>query len=124
MNETTLDISRLRPLGTKVLVKRKPVDERVKSILIPEDLRDRNTTKGDLFCGIVIAVGRRTNSAKYGHERGWYEPGDVVWWYGLYDWADKQIVIKDDSTSDEYLIIDESDIKAIDSLQSEESKCR
>lgn len=110
----TLEISRLKPLGTKVLVKRKPADEKVKSILMPEDLRDRNTVKGDLFCGIAIAVGPKTKSARLGSERGWFEPGDTIWWFGLYDWADKQMVIKDDESGDEYLIVEESDIKAFE----------
>lgn len=114
MIQTLIDVSRLRPLGTHVLVKRKPADERVKSILIPEDLRDRNKTKGDLFCGTVIAVGRRTKSAKYGSARGWYDPGHAVWFFALWDWADKAVVLKDESSGDEYLMIDESDIKAFE----------
>ena len=117
MIQTVIDVSRLRPLGTHVLIKRKPADERVKSILIPEDLRDRNKTKGDLFCGTVIAAGRRTKSAKYGSERGWYDPGHTVWFWNLYDFADKEIVLKDSSSGDEYLIIDESGIKAFEVAQ-------
>lgn len=110
--QPTLEINRLRPIGTKVLVKREPADDRVKSILIPEDLRDRNSVKGDLFCGTVIAVGSRTKSAKYGSERGWYEPGHTVWFYGLYDFADKEMVLKDVASGGEYLVIDESEVKA------------
>ena len=123
MIQTIIDISRLRPLGTKVLVKRKPADERVKSILIPEDLRDRNTTKGDLFCGTVIAVGRRTKAARYGRDKGQFSPGDEVWWFGLWDWADKAVVLKDESSGDEYLMIDESDVKAFEITEGEDA-CR
>lgn len=110
----TLDITRLRPIGTKVLVKRKPADLSVKSILLPADLIDRNTTKGDLFCGTAIAVGNKTKSFKYGRDRNWFEPGDSVWFWHLYDWADKSMVIKDDETGDEYLIVEEADIKAFE----------
>lgn len=112
MMQTVLDISRLKPLGSKVLIKRKPADERVKSILIPEDLRDRNSTKGDLFCGTVIAVGRRTKSAKYGTDRGWYDPGHTVWFWGLYDFADTEMVLTDEKSGDKYLVVEESEIKA------------
>lgn len=118
---TTIEIAKLQPLGTKVLVKRKPADERVKSILIPADLVDRNTVKGDLFCGVAIAVGPRTKSAKYGRDRNWFEPGDTVWLWHLYDWADKKMVLQDETSGDEYLIIDESDIRAFELPENNES---
>lgn len=118
---TTIEIAKLQPLGTKVLVKRKPVDERVRSILIPEDLRDRNTVKGDLFCGVAIAVGPRTKSARFGSEKGSFDPGHTVWFFGLYDFADTKMVLKDEKSGDEYLVIDESEVKAYELPEGEDA---
>lgn len=118
---TTIEIAKLQPLGTKVLVKRKPADEKVKSILIPSDLVDRNNTKGDLFSGVAIAVGPKTKSARFGHDRGWFDPGDTIHWWGLYDWADTKMILKDDASGDEYMVIEESDIKAYELPEGEDA---
>ena len=107
-----IDISRLKPLGTNVLVKRLPVDERIRGILIPEEHRDRNDLQGQLFCGTVIAVGDRSKAARFGRNRGWFEPGDRVWFWNMYDWKDKEIVLRDGQSGDEYLNIKESDVTA------------
>ena len=84
----------------------------LKKLEIPDEWKDRNDLKGHLFTGIVIAVGKRTKSAKFGREKGLYEPGDTVWTYNSWDWADHEVVIKDKNNGDQYLVIDESDIRA------------
>lgn len=114
MSQTLIDVARIKPLGTKVLVKRKPVEDKARGFLIPEEYRDRNNLKGDLFCGVVIAVGDRTKSARFGSDRGWFDPGHTVWFFHLWDWKDNEVVMKDEGTGDEYLVIDESDIKAFE----------
>lgn len=118
--QTVMNIDSVFPFGSKVLVKRRPIDEKVRSILIPEDLRDRNTVKGDLYCGTVISVGPRTKSAKFGSDRGWFDPGHVVWFWNKYDWKDNEIVLKDEKSGDEYLMIEEEDVKA---YEVQEAQC-
>lgn len=110
--QTVIDISRLKPLGTNILVKRVPTEERVKSVIIPECARDRNELKGQLYSGCVIAVGDRTRSARHGRDKGWYEPGDIVHFFALWDWKDHEVVLKDSETGDEYLMVNESGVKA------------
>lgn len=110
--QTVIEIDRLKPLGTNILVKRMPVDDRARSIIIPESCRDRNEIRGQLFCGVAIAVGDRTRSARFGRERGWFDPGDIIWFWNMYDWKDHEMVLKDSVSGDEYLNIDESEVKA------------
>ena len=116
--QTSLLIHRLRPIGTKILVKRGQVETNfsgeLAQLVIPEAHRDRNELNGQLYIGTVIAVGPRTKSARYGHAKGWFEPGDEIRFWDKYDWQDNEIVIKDDETGDEYLIIDESGVKAFE----------
>ena len=116
--QTSFDIHRLRPLGTKILVKRGPVETNfggnLARLVIPESARDRNELQGQLYTGTVIAVGPRTRAAKFGRAKGWFEPGDKIYFFNLYDWEDREIVLKDDESGDEYLVIDESDVKAFE----------
>ena len=113
--QNTLDVRRLSPLGTHVLVKRGPVETNfsgeLSRLIIPEDARDRNGLKGQLYTGTVISVGERTKSAKYGRAVAWFEPGDRVWFFAMWDWKDHEVVLKDSETGDEYLVVDESQIK-------------
>jgi co-chaperonin GroES (HSP10) len=113
--QTTLEINRLKPIGTKVLIKRGPVETHtgiLGKIEIPQEYRDRNDLKGLLFTGTVIAVGDRTKSSRYGREKGHFEPGDKIWFWHMYDWKDHEVVLKDSESGDDYLIVDESEIKA------------
>ena len=113
--QTILDVGRLKPLGTKVLIKRGPMETHagiLKRIEIPAEYRDRNDLQGTLFTGTAIAVGDRTKSSKYGRDRGWFEPGDKVWMFHMWDWKDHEVVLKDEHSGDDYLIVDEDDIKA------------
>lgn len=112
--QTQIDVTRLKPLGTKVLVKRPPEEVEVRGLVIPEEYRDRNELKGQLYQGIVIAVGDRTRSACYGHGRDWFEPGDLIHFFHLWDWKDNEVVLKDEETGDQYLLIEESDVKAFE----------
>ena|SRR3990167_4419404 len=118
--QTKINIQRLKPIGNHVLVKRGPVETRtgvLQKIEIPEEYRDRNDLKGHLYTGIVIAVGKKTKASKFGRDKGWYEPGDMVWFHNLWDWKDHEVVIKDEKTGDDYLVIDESDVKAYEILE-------
>lgn len=110
--QTVIEISRLKPIGTTILVKRLPVAQEIRKILIPEAHRDRNNLQGQLYCGTVIAVGERTRSAKFGRTRGWFEPGDRVWFFNLWDWQDREVVLQDSVSGDEYLTVNEDDVKA------------
>ena len=112
MQQTVLDISRLKPLGSKVIVTRIPDDDRIKGFIIPEEYRLNKDAH--LFTGVVIAVGDRTKAARFGHDRGCFEPGDKVWWWNLYHWEDKAMVLKDENTGNEYMTIDEADVKAFE----------
>lgn len=110
--QTTIEINRLKPLGTNILVKRKPEEDYRGRILIPEEYRDRNDLNGQLFCGVVIAAGDRTRAVRMGRERGWYDVGDTVWLWHMYDWKDHEIVLKDSASGDDYLVVKEQDVKA------------
>lgn len=110
--QTVLEVGSLKPLGTKVLVKRQPALEKHKGFHIPEEYRDRNELQGQLYTGVAIAVGDQTKSARFGRSRGWFEPGDPIWFWARWDWADKEVVLKDSVSGDEYLMIDEDEIKA------------
>lgn len=113
--QTHLQIDRFKkPLGTHVLVKKGPEATHIGRFEVPAEYRDRNSAKGMLFEGVAIAVGDRTKSAKYGHARDHFEPGDKIWFWTIYDWQDHEIVIKDPSTGGEYLVIAESDIHAFE----------
>ena len=110
--QSIVDVDRLKPLGTHVLVKKGPVATHIGRFEVPECFRNRNSAKGMLFEGIAIAVGDRTKSAKYGHSRDHFEPGDSLWFWHMWDWDDHEVVIKDGKTKDDYLLVDESDIHA------------
>src|SRR3990167_638136 len=115
--QTILEINTLKPIGTKVMIKRGPAEThmgRLGKIEIPAAYRDRNDLKGMLFTGTVIAVGERTNSSKYGHDRDHFEPGDKVYFWHMWDWKDHEVVLKDKESREDYLIVDESDIKAFE----------
>ena len=60
-------------------------------------------------------MGERTKSARYGHGRDHFEPGDTVWFWSMYNWTDSKMVIKDGDG--EYMVIDEEDIKAFEVSQ-------
>ena len=119
--QTILQIHRLKPLGTHILVKRGPAETNLTGKLahleIPEEYRDRNDLKGMLFSGTIIAVGPRTKAARFGRDKGWCEPGDKVWFWHMYDWKDHEVVLKDEETGDAYLVIDESEIKAYEASE-------
>lgn len=108
--QTVIDIDRLKPLGTNILIKRMPEKDKVGQLLIPEEYR--NNKNGQLFCGVVIAAGGRTRIAKLGRERGWCDVGDCVWFWHMWDWGDRDVVLKDSSSGDEYLIINDDNVKA------------
>lgn len=111
--QTEIKVSELRPLGTNVLLKREPEQTHVRRIEIPEEYRDRNNLNGGmLFTGIAIAVGSKTKAARFGRDRGWFEPGDRVWAWSKWDWKDHEIVLKDSNSGDDYLVINEGDIYA------------
>ena len=113
--QTEMDVTRFKPLGTHILIKRIPDDiymDKFKKIEIPLEFRDRNDLKGPLFTGSVIAVGHKTKSAKFGKEKGWFEPGDKIWLWAKWDWRDHEVVIKDKNTKEDYLVVDESDVSA------------
>ena len=115
--QTVMDVQRLKPLGTKLLVTKGPEVDKIRGFVVPEEYRvDRNA---HLFTGVVIAVGDRTKSARHGHDRGWFEPGDHVWFWNMWDWNDKDVVLKDEQTGVEYLMLDESDIKAYELTEGE-----
>lgn len=111
--QTVIEIDRLKPLNTKVLIKKVPMPEQVRGIEIPEEYRDRNSNQGQLYYGAVIAVGPGTKASRLGHRCEFYEPGDEVLFFNLWDWKDREVVIKDAKSGDDYLIVDESGIKAI-----------
>ena len=108
--QTVIDVGRLKPIGTRVLIRREPDQEKRRGFIIPEEYQcDRNA---HIYSGTLIAVGNKTKSARFGHERGCVEPGDIVFFWNQYEWNDKDIVVKDLSSGGEYLVLDESDIKA------------
>ena len=125
--QTSLAIHRLKPIGTHVLLKRGQAETNfsgaLSKLVIPENARDRNEIKGQLFTGTVIAVGERTKSARYGRARQWFEPGDKVWFWHMYDWKDHEVVLKDEETGDAYLVIDEDDVKAFDAAKEDIVPC-
>ena len=52
---TLVEIARLKPYGTKVIVKRQPQSDTIKGYVIPEEFRtDKNA---HAYAGTVIAVG-------------------------------------------------------------------
>lgn len=110
--QTVLDVHRLKPKGTNVLVKRGPVRTHVGRFEIPQAYRDRNSRTMQSFEGVAVAVGARTVAHKFGRTRGWFEPGDTVYFWHLYDWKDKEVVLKDSKSGEEYLVVDESDVLA------------
>lgn len=109
--QTEIPMDQVRPAGKHVLVKRCPVAEMHGGFVVPDEYRDRNKLKGDLFEGIVIAFGDRTQAARHS---GFYMPGDKVYFWNLWDWKDKRVVLKDSTSGDEYLLVDESDISAFE----------
>ena len=113
-----INIHRLEPLGTKLIIKRGQVETNfagaLAHLVIPESHRDRNDLNGQLYTGIVIAVGPKTKAARFGRKMGWYEPGDKIWMWDKYDWDDHKIVITDEDSKDSYLVIDESCVKAFE----------
>lgn len=115
--QTSLDITKLQPLGTHILLKKEPEQTHVGRLEIPEEYRDRNNLKGMLYTGIAIAVGNKTKAARYGRDRGWFEPGDRVFFWHMYDWKDRDIVLKDEASGDEYLMVDEKDVHAYEVLE-------
>lgn len=115
--QTVLEVNRLKPLGTKVLVKRAPVKTHFGRIEIPQMHRDRNDLNGMLFDGIAIAVGEKTKSARFGHGSGYFEPGDKIYFWHPWDWHDREVVLKDKETGEEYLTIDEKDVQAYEQTE-------
>ncbi len=115
--QTVTNVMRLRPLGTKIIITKGAEVDKIKGFVIPEEYRvDRNA---QIYSGIVIAVGDRTKSARFGHDRGWFEPGDTVYFWAMWNWADKEVVLKDEETGNEYLTIDESEVKAYELREGE-----
>ena len=112
--QTVLEVHRLTPRGTKVLVKRGPIETHKGRIEIPEAHRDRNKLQGELYNGIAIAVGPRTKAARFGRDGGYFQPGDKIHFWHMWDWKDHEVVLKDKSSGDSYLLVDESDIKAFE----------
>lgn len=113
-----MDVSRVQPFGTKVLLKRPPVETETQfgglKLQIPEAYRDRK--EGKLFSGVVIAVGDKTKAARFGHLSGHFEPGDLVHLWSYWDWKDREVVIEDRDTGGEYLLVDEGDVRAYEVL--------
>lgn len=110
--QTELDIHRLSVRGSHVLVKRGPVPTMKGKLHLPSTVHDRNKLEGELYKGVVISVGPQTKAARFGRDAGYYEPGDTVHFFNLWDWKDTEVVLKDEKTGDVYLVVDESDIKA------------
>lgn len=108
--QSVVEINRLKPIGTKIIVTKGAEVDKIKGFIVPEEYRiDRNA---HIYEGVVIAVGDRTKSARYGHTRDWFEPGDKVYFWAMWEWNDKDVVLRDEKTSGEYLVLDESDVKA------------
>ena len=113
--QTIIDMSRLTPLGTHVLVKRGPAKTHYGRFLVPEEYRDNNrSNKKHAYDGIVLALGPRTKAAKFGPEKGHFQPGDNVLFWHMWNWKDNEVVMKDEHSGDEYLVVDESEIIAFE----------
>ena len=94
----------LIPAGHKVLIKPKPVEKQIGSIIlaIDEQREFAATTEGE-----VIALGE-TAYLKVDDGRPWCKPGDYVS-YGKYAGA----VVQDPDTKEDYVVVHDVDIVCI-----------